>query len=86
MLFDFLPAGEMLNAAEAIVRVFHRLGDYQHKHKNRMKFLIKQLGWERFKAEVLQEYEAVRRQRRPAPALRARRASGRGSAGVAASG
>ena len=59
-LFDFLPAGEMLNAAEAIVRVFHRLGDYQHKHKNRMKFLIKQLGWDRFQTEVLQEYEAVR--------------------------
>ena len=60
VLFDFLPAGEMLNAAEAVVRVFHRLGDYQHKHKNRMKFLIKQLGWERFQTEVLQEYESVR--------------------------
>ncbi len=43
------------------MRVFHRLGDYQHKHKNRMKFLIKQLGWERFQTEVLQEYEAVAR-------------------------
>jgi sulfite reductase (ferredoxin) len=50
-LFDFVPVEEMLNVAEAIVRVYHRLGDYQHKHKNRMKFLIKSIGWERFKAE-----------------------------------
>ncbi|HEY8534989.1 MAG TPA: nitrite/sulfite reductase [Vicinamibacterales bacterium] len=60
VLFDFLPAGEMLSAAEAVVRVFHRLGDYKHKHRNRMKFLIKQLGWERFRDEVLAEYEAIR--------------------------
>ena len=59
VLFEFLPAGRMLDAAEAVVRVFHRLGDYQHKHKNRMKFLIKQLGWDRFKAEVLQAYDAI---------------------------
>jgi sulfite reductase beta subunit-like hemoprotein len=60
VLFAFLPAGHMLDAAEAIVRVFHRLGDYQHKHKNRMKFLIKQLGWDRFRDEVLQAFDAVR--------------------------
>lgn len=60
VLFEFLPAGRMLDAAEAIVRVFHRLGDYQHKHKNRMKFLIKQLGWDRFREEVLDAYAVVR--------------------------
>jgi sulfite reductase (NADPH) hemoprotein beta-component len=60
VLFDFLPAGHMLDAAEAIVRVFHRLGDYQHKHKNRMKFLIRQLGWDRFRQEVLDTLAVVR--------------------------
>ena len=59
-LFDFLPVGDMLNAAEAIVRVFARLGDYQHKHKNRMKFLIKSIGWDRFKAEFQVEFEKFR--------------------------
>ena len=59
VLFDFLPAGRMLDAAEAVVRVFHALGDYQHKHKNRMKFLIKQLGWDRFRDEVLRQFDAV---------------------------
>src|SRR5262245_28209331 len=51
LLYEFLPVGDMLNVAEAIVRVFHRLGDFKHKHKNRMKFLIKSIGWERFKEE-----------------------------------
>ena len=60
LLHDFLPAGDILEAAEAVVRVFHRLGDYQHKHKNRMKFLIKALGWERFKAEYDAELAHVR--------------------------
>jgi sulfite reductase beta subunit-like hemoprotein len=60
VLFDFLPAGEMLNVAEAIVRVFHRLGDYQHKQRNRLKFLVKSLGWDGFRAELERELDAFR--------------------------
>jgi sulfite reductase (ferredoxin) len=59
-LFDFLPVAEMLNAAEGIVRVYHRLGDYQHKHKNRMKFLIKSIGWDRFREEFERELQQFR--------------------------
>src|SRR5499426_1599280 len=44
-LYEFLPAGDMLDVAEAILRVYHRLGDYKHKQKNRMKFLIRSLGF-----------------------------------------
>jgi sulfite reductase beta subunit-like hemoprotein len=51
VLFEFLPATEMLEVAEAIVRVFHALGDYQHKARNRMKFLIKSIGWDRWREE-----------------------------------
>ena len=60
-LFDFLPAGEMLNVAEAILRVYHRLGDHEHRQRNRMKFLIKALGWERWRDEVLLMLDEVRR-------------------------
>src|SRR5262245_55135990 len=49
VLYDFLPAGEMLDAAEAVIRVFHRLGDFKHKQRNRLKFLIKELGWDAFR-------------------------------------
>jgi sulfite reductase beta subunit-like hemoprotein len=48
---EFLPAGEIFNAAEAVIRVFHEFGDYKHKQANRLKFLIKKLGWDGFLAE-----------------------------------
>ena len=50
-LYEFLPAGEMLDVAEAIIRAYHRRGDYQHKQRNRMKFLIRAIGWDAFRAE-----------------------------------
>jgi sulfite reductase (NADPH) hemoprotein beta-component len=59
-LFEFLPVGEMFNVAEAIIRVFRRLGDYQHKQRNRLKFLVRSLGWDGFKAEFDKELEAFR--------------------------
>src|SRR5688572_15044247 len=59
-LFEFAPVDEMLNIAEAIVRVFHRLGDYKHKQRNRLKFLVRSLGWDTFKTEFHQELEAFR--------------------------
>src|SRR4030095_2249888 len=43
VLFEFLPAGEMFNVAEAVIRVFPRLGDYKHKARKRVKFLIRSL-------------------------------------------
>jgi sulfite reductase (NADPH) hemoprotein beta-component len=58
---EFLPAEEMFNAAEAVIRVFHEFGDYKHKQANRLKFLIKKLGWDGFLSEYrkkLAEFEA----------------------------
>jgi len=64
-LYEFLPAGEILEVAEAIVRVFHRLGDYSHKQRNRMKFLIRDLGFENWRAEFEQSLAEVRAQGGP---------------------
>ena len=52
VLFDFLPAEDMLDVAEAVIRVFHERGDYQHKQRNRMKFLIKAMGWQAWRDAV----------------------------------
>jgi len=60
VLHEFLPASEILRAAEAVLRVFARLGDYQHKQRNRMKFLIKALGWTRWREEYDRELAACR--------------------------
>ena len=58
-LHDFLPTTEILRVAEALLRVFKQFGDYQHKQRNRMKFMIKSLGWERFVAEYRRELAAA---------------------------
>jgi sulfite reductase beta subunit-like hemoprotein len=55
LLHQFLPASELFRVAEAVLCVFQRLGDYQHKQRNRIKFLIKELGWTRFREEYDRE-------------------------------
>jgi sulfite reductase beta subunit-like hemoprotein len=62
VLFDFLPVAEMLDVAEAVVRVFHKYGDYEHKHRNRMKFLIKTMGWEKWRQAFDDALAEVRRE------------------------
>jgi sulfite reductase (NADPH) hemoprotein beta-component len=66
LLVEFLPAGEILALAEAIVRVFHRLGDYEHRQRNRLKFLVKKLGWDGFRNELEFDLAAVRKEGIPA--------------------
>jgi sulfite reductase beta subunit-like hemoprotein len=61
VLYEFLPVEEMFEVAEAVVRVFHRFGDYEHRQRNRLKFTIKTLGWDGFKQrfdECLAEFRA----------------------------
>src|SRR5580765_3609136 len=60
LLHEFLPASEILRVAEAVLRVFKRLGDYEHKQRNRMKFMIKTLGWTRWREEYDRELSACR--------------------------
>ncbi|HZP47255.1 MAG TPA: nitrite/sulfite reductase [Vicinamibacterales bacterium] len=60
VVHEFLPASEILRCAEAILRVFRRFGDYEHKQRNRMKFMIKELGWARWRDEYDRELTACR--------------------------
>ena len=61
VLYEFLPVEEMFEVAEAVVRVFHRFGDYEHRQRNRLKFTIRTLGWDGFRQrfdECLAEFRA----------------------------
>lgn len=60
LLFEFCPVDQIFDAAEAVIRVYHRLGDYKHKQRNRLKFLVRSLGWDGFKAEFDQEFARIR--------------------------
>ncbi|MGH7290983.1 MAG: nitrite/sulfite reductase, partial [Myxococcota bacterium] len=52
---DFVPEGEILPLAQAISRVFARLGEKRNRARARIKFLIKQLGIDEFRRLVLEE-------------------------------
>src|SRR6266581_1357163 len=60
LLHEFLPASEVFRVAEAVLRVFKRFGDYQHRQRNRMKFMIRELGWMRWREEYDRELTRCR--------------------------
>ncbi len=62
---DFIPASDMFAVAEAVIRVFHANGDYEHKQHNRLKFLIKTMGWDTFRDAVVTELDKVRAEGAP---------------------
>ncbi|MBI4606132.1 MAG: nitrite/sulfite reductase [Planctomycetes bacterium] len=55
-LFDaFVPAAELLPHGQAIARVYAALGEKKARARARMKFLVEQMGIEKFRAAVLAE-------------------------------
>ena len=50
-LHEFMPAEGIHRVCEAVLIVFKEHGDYEHRQRNRMKFMIKKLGWDRFVEE-----------------------------------
>lgn len=52
---DFLPEEELLPKAQAISRVFARLGEKRNRARARIKFLVAHLGIEEFRRIVLEE-------------------------------
>jgi len=55
-LFDeFMPAEEILPIAQAICRVFARLGEKRNRNRARLKFLVAKLGIDEFRRKVLDE-------------------------------
>jgi sulfite reductase (NADPH) hemoprotein beta-component len=65
-LVDLLAASDVLAVAEAVVRVFHARGDRQNKHRNRLKYLVRQLGFEAFRTLFEEQLAIVRQEGVPA--------------------
>lgn len=59
-LDDFLPVEELLPMAQAVSRVFARLGEKDNRSRARIKFLVKKLGEGEFKRLVLEERKTLR--------------------------
>ncbi len=61
---EFVPAEQMLPMAQAIARVFARLGEKKNRAKARMKFLIARLGMEEFTRFLEEELSKLPRDER----------------------
>lgn len=58
-LYDFLPTDKIIPMMEGVIRVFDRYGERKSRAKARMKFLLKDMGLERFKALLKEEQKAI---------------------------
>ena len=58
-LYSFLPTDKIIPVMEGVLRIFDRHGERKSRAKARMKFLIKDIGLEAFKALVDAEQDAV---------------------------
>ena len=59
LMYDFLPAEELLPMARAIGRVFAKLGEKKNRNRARLKFVVQKLGVDEFKKVVEEEYKSM---------------------------
>ncbi|MEL6975805.1 MAG: HEPN domain-containing protein [Bacteroidota bacterium] len=59
VLYNFLPTVKIIPLMEGVIRVFDRHGERKSRAKARMKFLLKDLGLEGFKALLEAEQQAI---------------------------
>lgn len=59
VLYDFVTEAEILPVAQAIARVFARLGEKRNRNRARLKFLVAQLGIDEFRRLVDDERPAM---------------------------
>ncbi|HWL87859.1 MAG TPA: nitrite/sulfite reductase, partial [Polyangiaceae bacterium] len=61
VLHEFVHPGEIARVGEAILRLFHRLGNRDNKHRARLKYVLRKLGEAKFRetyAQIRAEVDA----------------------------
>ena len=59
-LEEFTPVEDLLYTSIAVMRIFDRLGDRKNMARNRMRYLVHDMGWDNFKGLVLKERAITR--------------------------
>jgi len=59
-LEEFTSEEDLLYTSIAVVRIFDRLGDRKNLARNRMRYLVNDMGWEKFQNLILKERAIVR--------------------------
>ena len=59
-LEEFTSEEDLLYTSIAVLRIFDRMGERKNMARNRMRYLVNELGWEKFQNLVLKERAIVR--------------------------
>ncbi len=59
LLDEFLPEERLVSRCEAVIRVFSRYGNRENKNKARLKFVLRERGWEWVREEIEKAYEDI---------------------------
>jgi len=59
-LEDFTPEEDLLYTSIAVLQIFDRIGNRKNMARNRMRYLVNEMGWDKFKNLVLKERTIVR--------------------------
>ncbi len=59
-LEEFTPEDDLLYTSIAVMRIFDRLGDRTNLARNRMRYLVNEMGWNKFQNLVFKERAIVR--------------------------
>lgn len=59
LLEEFTPESRLLSTSIATIRVYDRLGNRENLARNRMRYLVNEIGWEKFQSILLKERTVV---------------------------
>ncbi len=59
LLHEFFPADEVVSRVEAVIRVFNRHGNRGNKNKARLKFVLRERGFDWLREAIEEEYQDI---------------------------
>ena len=59
LLDEFVPVEHLVSRCEAVLRLFNTHGNRKNKNKARLKFVVRERGWEWVKEEIERNYEDI---------------------------
>ena len=59
LLDEFVPEERLVNRCEAVIRVFNKYGNRQNKNKARLKFVLRERGWDWVREQIEKEYADI---------------------------
>jgi sulfite reductase beta subunit-like hemoprotein len=59
LLDEFVPEERLVNRIEAVIRVFNKYGNRQNKNKARLKFVLRERGWNWVRDQIEKEYADI---------------------------